>query len=349
MAPKWVGDGTVATCQCGVDIHSHVVPRDFPRYLPQPDLPGWPQMAPGDACHRHVMIDGKNYRTVSDRCWDTGRRLLDLDAMDLALQVISPMPELFAYWLDAAPGAELTRYVNDQIAAMVDQSAGRLAGLGGVPLQDMDRAVTELHRIMRIPGFAGVEIGSNINGRPIGAPEFRPFFAEAEALNAAVFVHAVRPAGMDRLVGPPQLQQALGYPTDVGLAAASVLTGQLLTHHPRLRIAFSHGGGTFGLLLPRLEQACAVFVPVGDTIGQSPTELARTMFYDALVFDGPTLARLVAQFGSSQIMLGTDYPFHFHDGTPVARMNDAIPDAATRQALLCDNAARFLGLSGERI
>ena len=77
---------------------------------------------------------------------------------------------------------------------------------------------------MAIQGFRGVEIGSNVNGRPVGAPEWRPFFAAAAALDAAVFVHAVRPAGMDRLIGPPPLQQALGYPTDIGLAAASVIT-----------------------------------------------------------------------------------------------------------------------------
>ena len=334
----------MTTCRCGVDVHAHVVPHDFPPYLPQPDLPGWPSMAPAHACHRHVMIDGKSYRTVSDRCWDVGRRLPDLDAMGLVLQVISPMPELFSYWLPDAPGAELTRYVNDQIAEMVTQSGGRLLGLAGVPLQNMDRAVAELQRVMAIPGFAGVEIGSNVNGRPIGAPELRPFFAEAEALGAAVFVHAVRPAGMDRLVGPPPLQQVLGYPTDVGLAAASVLTGNLMQHHPRLRIAFSHGGGTLTALLPRLEQACAVFPAVRDAAGGSPSEQARRLFYDALVFDGPTLARLVQQFGPTQIMIGTDYPFNFSDSTPLERILAAVPDPAQQLALMQGNARRFLAL-----
>lgn len=331
-------------CRCGIDVHAHVVPREFPRWLPQPDLPGWPAMAEAHACHRHVMIDGRTYRTVSDHCWDVGRRLPDLDAMGLALQAISPMPELFGYWLPAAPGALLATYVNDQIAEMLAQAGGRLAGLGGVPLQDLDRAVAELHRIMAIPGFAGVEIGSNVNGVPIGAPALRPFFAEAEALGAAVFVHAVRPAGMDRLVGPAPLQQALGYPTDVGLAAASVLTGNLLHHHPRLRIAFSHGGGTLGLLLPRLEQACSVFPAVRDAVVGSPTEQARRMFYDSLVFDGPTLAHLVAQFGATQVMVGTDYPFNFRETAPVDRVRAAIADPATQEALIRGNARRFLAL-----
>ena len=64
---------------------------------------------------------------------------------------------------------------------------------------------------------------------------------------------------MDRLVGPAPLQQVLAYPTDVGLAAASVLTGNLIHRYPKLRIAFSHGGGTLAMLLPRLQQAMSVF------------------------------------------------------------------------------------------
>lgn len=90
---------------------------------------------------------------------------------------------------------------------------------------------------------------------------------------------------MDRLVGPKQLQQALGYPTDVGLAAASVLTGGLLHRCPALRLAFSHGGGTLGLLLPRLMQARAVMDPLRTAI-TDPTAQARLLHENARRFLG---------------------------------------------------------------
>ena len=337
--------GKPMTCPCGIDVHAHVVPEHFPPYLAQPDLPGWPSMTAAHACHRHVMIDGKVYRTVSDRCWDAPARVADMPAMGLSLQVVSPMPELLSYWLSATAADELLRYINDTMAEMVAQSPGSLAALGAVPLQDMDRALDELHRVRTQLGFAGVEVGSNVNGRPIGAPEFDPFFAAAEALGAAVFVHAVRPAGMDRLVGPAPLQQALGYPTDVGLAAASVITGNVMQRHPQLRIGFSHGGGTLASLLPRLEQACGVFPKLQETMASSPTEQARRLFYDALVFDGPTLRHLMELFGDTQLMIGTDYPFNFHDRTPVARIEAAVADPAVRARLIHANACRFLDRS----
>lgn len=328
-------------CSCAVDTHAHVIPENFPRYLGASIPADWPSMAPAQACHRSVMISGKVYRTVSDKCWDTARRLADLDLMGLQLQAISPMPELLSYWMAPPDGAQLSRFLNEHIASMVAESDGRLTGLGMVPLQDLDLALAELRWLMQNPGFSGVEIGSNVNGVPMGDLCFDPFFEACEALGAAVFVHALRPTGMDRLVGPPPLQQVLAYPTDVGLAAASVLTTSLIERRPGLRIAFSHGGGTLALL-PRLEQACRVFPALKEGIAVSPTAQARKLFYDTLVFDAPTLQHLAAKFGASQLMVGTDYPFNFHDSAPVGSIRQAGFDAATADLLLYANAERFL-------
>jgi aminocarboxymuconate-semialdehyde decarboxylase len=332
-------------CYCGVDAHAHVIPEKFPRYLGSVIPADWPSMVPAHACHRSVMIAGKNYRTVSDKCWDTAKRLADLPGMGLTLQAVSPMPELLSYWMNPADAQQLLRYLNDQIAQMVDESSGQLVGLGAVPLQDLDLAIRELEYVVKTLGFAGVEVGSNINGRPIGAPEFDPFFEACEALSAAVFVHALRPAGMERLVGPAALQQVIAYPTDVGLAAASVLTSSLIERRPGLRMAFSHGGGTLATLLPRLQQGWSVFPALQESIAVSPAEQARKLFYDTLVFDTPTLQHLVTVFGDSQLMIGTDYPFNFHERTPVARIEAAGFSADAGERLIHRNAETFLGLS----
>ena len=333
-----------AGCCCGIDAHAHVVPEHFPRYLGSSVPADWPSMEAAHACHRNVMISGKVYRTVSDRCWDTAKRVADLPAMGLKLQVVSPMPELLSYWMPAPAAQQLLRYTNDAIARMAAESGGAIAGLGAVPLQDMDLALRELEYVVQTLGFAGVEVGSNINGAPIGAPQFDPFFEACEALGACVFVHALRPAGMERLVGPAPLQQVIAYPGDVGLAAASVITSNLTVRRPRLRIAFSHGGGTLASLLPRLQQGWDVFPALKDSITQSPREQASRLFYDSLVFDTPTLRHLVQAFGDTQLLVGTDYPFNFHDRTPVERIEAAGFGADTAARLTHRNAERFLGL-----
>lgn len=336
-----------AGCACGIDAHAHVVPENFPASIGSKTPADWPSMAAAQACHRNVMISGKVYRTVSDKCWDTGKRIADLAGMGLALQVVSPMPELLSYWMPPADAQQLLRFLNDQIAAMVDEGGGALAGLGAVPLQDVDAAIRELEYVVKVLGFPGVEVGSNVNGEPIGAARFDPFFQACEALGACVFVHAIRPAGMDRLVGPPALQQVLAYPGDVGLAAASVITSNLLVRRPKLRIAFSHGGGTLGLLLPRLQQGWGVFPALQEQVREAPTEQARRLFYDTLVFDTGALRYLADTFGASQLLVGTDYPFNFHDRTPVQRIEAAGFDAATTALMVHRNAERFLARQKE--
>ena len=76
-----------------IDVHTHVVPEKFPAYGGStPDIP-WPSMAPAHACHAHVMISGKVYRTVADGSWSVPRRIEGMEAMRVGRQVLSPMPE----------------------------------------------------------------------------------------------------------------------------------------------------------------------------------------------------------------------------------------------------------------
>lgn len=334
-------------CACGIDVHGHVVPELFPAYLGQRVPSPWPATAPAPdsagLCHRHVLVGGKHYRTVSEKCWSAPSRLADLRTMGLARQVVSPMPELLSYWLELADAQPLLRFLNEHTAALCAESDGRLLGLAAVPLQDSDAAIAELRHAIDTLELAGVELGSNVNGIAIGDPRFEPFFEACVALDVPVFVHALKPAGMERLVGPASLQQVLAYPTDVGLAAASVITGGLLQRLPKLRIGFSHGGGTFATLLPRLQQGWRVFPALAESIPLGPVEQARRLFFDMLVFDAPTLRHLVQTFGPSQLMVGTDHPFNFHERRPLERIAEAGFDRATAEALAFGNARRFLG------
>ena len=117
-----------------------------------------------------------------------------------------------------------------------------------------------------------------------------------------------------------------------------------MERHPKLRIGFSHGGGTLALLLPRLQQGWHTFPALKESVTASPAAQARQLYYDTLVFDEPTLKHLVATFGESQLMIGTDYPFNFHDRTPVERIRAAGFGESVQDQLLRGNAQTFLGL-----
>jgi aminocarboxymuconate-semialdehyde decarboxylase len=326
-----------------IDVHTHFVPEHLALRPNGAQENTWPSMAPAQSCcHRHVMIAGSVYRTVTDQCWDAPRRIEDMAPMGITHQVLSPMPELLSYWMPAKDAQVLLRDINEQMARLVAAHPDKFSALAAVPLQDVDMAIAELEYAKNTLHMAGVEIGSNINGRPIGAPEFDPFFAAAARLDMAVFVHAIRPAGMERLIGPPIFEQALGFPNEIGVAAASAITSNMLVRHPTLRIAFSHGGGSLAMLLPRLQHAWNAFPVLRETMQVAPDEQARRLFYDTLVYDKKALRYLVERFGAERLMVGTDYPFAILETDPLGRLVEAGFDAATVTRLRHDTAAHFL-------
>ena len=325
-----------------IDVHTHIVPENFPPYAGSGrDVP-WPSMAPAHACHRHVMISGKVYRTVADGSWSVPRRIEDMAAMRITRQAISPMPELLSYWLPLADAKVMVRYLNDQIAAMIAEAPQRFVGLGAVPLQDVDAAIRELEYCKSLK-FAGVEIASHVNGISIGDARFEPFFSAAEKQGAAIFVHALRPAGQDRVVGAFS-EQAVCFPGDIGLACASMITGGIGARHPKLRIAFSHGGGVMSILLARLVHAWNMVPKSKESLTESPAVTAKRFYYDELVFDPAAVRFVIGTFGESQIMIGTDYPFALGDMHPMKTLELAQVRGETLVAISSGNAKRFLGL-----
>jgi aminocarboxymuconate-semialdehyde decarboxylase len=326
-----------------IDIHTHIVPEKFPPYRGKGKEVPWPSMADAHTCHKHVMISGKLYRTVSDGSWSVPRRIEQMSEMRVTRQVLSPMPELLSYWLPLEDAKVLIRYLNERIAEMCAAAPERFVALGCVPLQDTDSAIAELQFVKNDLRFPGVEIASHVNGVSIGDARFEPFFAAAERLGAAIFVHALRPAGQERIVGAFP-EQAVCFPGDIALACASMITGGIASRHPKLRIAFSHGGGTMSILMPRLVHAWNMFPKAKESLQESPATIARRFYYDELVFEPRAIRFLVETFGERQILVGTDYPFALGDWTPMKTLETANLGAATLTAVTSTNARRFLGL-----
>jgi len=325
-----------------IDLHTHVVPEHFPKYSgPAPD-PGWPCMAHDGCGHAHVMISGKNFRTIGDVAWNTDKRATDMESMGVTRQVLSPMPELLSYWLPTSAAQPLLRHINEEIARTVAQDRSRFSGLGAVPLQDTDLAIRELEYLMGTLGLSGVEIAPNVNGVPIGDARFDAFFSAAERLGAAVFMHALRPAGKDRLIGPPLLEQVVAFPGEVGLGIASMMTGGMLERHADLRLAVSHGGGSFGLLLARMHDAWQKLTPMKEAMPQSPRHYARQLYYDTCVFDPTVLKFLIECFGDDRLIIGTDYPFGNHERDPLGLLERAGISGQVLERLCHENAERFL-------
>jgi aminocarboxymuconate-semialdehyde decarboxylase len=332
-----------------IDAHAHLLPRDYP-----PDAPEcFPRMEPVDGDTARTLVFGPMRFRARDVFFDAERRVAAMAASGVDAEVVSPMPPLLRYDLPAADGLALARHVNEFAAGLCSADPARLIGLGMVPLQDPDAAAAELAAVAEL-GLRGVEIASNVLGTPIGDERFLPFFAEAERLGMAVFVHAM-PSASSALPAPARGTYAVG--VEGAMAAASLITGGTAAKCPALRISFSHGAGGLAMMLPRAQYfwsgAWNEEPPVPERAimpddGPSPMEYARRFWYDSLVFDRRAIRYLVDLLGSDRLLVGSDFPAMPREEPAgrTLRSLDLPPDVL--EDITWHNAFRWLGITPVR-
>jgi aminocarboxymuconate-semialdehyde decarboxylase len=214
-----------------------------------------------------------------------------------------------------------------------------------VPLPHVDAAIDELERLVGVLGLAGVEIGGEIAGCELDDPSLRPFFAAAEALDVALFVHPTDGAGAIRRGGIPY-EFGLGMLSDTAMAAGALVFGGVLEAFPKLRICLAHGCGTFPWALPRMTRGASMapHAPSPKRVG----ELVRHLWADSLVFDPLHLPVLFERFGADHIVLGSDFPFYPPAwGASTAILHSGVEHGLCTAQQMADvlsgNAMRFLG------
>ena len=232
-----------------IDVHTHVVPPG----LPFGSFPGdlWP-CVDVDGDRAEVYTGAVHFRSVTSVAWDLERRAEEMAAHGVERQVLSPMPELFCYWADLVSAVAYTREMNGWLAEQVSVGGGRFEGFGIVPLQDPEASASMLADVVA-SGLRGVQIGSNVDGVPLHDARYAPFFAEAERLGLAVFVHAFHPHGFDTISGGPAAS-GVTFPNEIGFAASGLVAEGVLHRYPALRVCMSHGAGSLGLCLPRIDR-----------------------------------------------------------------------------------------------
>lgn len=326
-----------------VDVHSHVSPLNFPSAPNAEVAPRWPCMQCHSSTEATMLVGETPFRKLDARSWDVARRLEDMDRDLVDMQVLSPMPELLSYWLEPADAQILCDASNHLIADMVSAAPSRFRGLGSVPLQDPEAAARMLPRLKSQFGLLGVEIGSNINGKLLGSEEFEPFWASAEAENMAVFVHALHPLAAKTLPKPDIHFTGFAlFPVDTGMAAASLIMSGVLNRYPRLRIAFSHGGGTLGATLGRLQAGWSMTNGFEGRSAMSPFDQAKHFFYDTNVYHPDFLTYLATKMAPGQVLGGTDYPYVIMQKDPARWIRSiGLPEDVER-SICFEAASRFL-------
>ena len=327
-----------------IDIHTHIMPDRMPNWVAKFGYGEFIHLEHRN-CKACMMKGDKLFREVDANCFDAEVRLSEMDHTGVHQQVLSTIPVLFNYWAKPIDGYETSRFFNDHMAETVSRYPKRFIGLGTVPLQDVELAIREMERCVQELKFPGLQIGTNINQVNLGDPMFRPFFKRAESLGCALFIHPWE------MMGEQHIQQywlpwLVGMPAETTRAICSLIFSGVLESFPHLRIAFAHGGGSFPYTLGRIQHGFDVrpdLVAIHNAV--DPTQYLGRFWVDSLVHDPAALRFLVDRMGADKVCLGSDYPFPLGEAHPGKLIHEVYADSDMRDALLYQNAQRWLGFT----
>ncbi|MGM0863965.1 MAG: amidohydrolase family protein [Bacillota bacterium] len=325
-----------------VDFHTHIIPKDLPDFAEKYGGK-WPVLHQTCACGANILVEGKIFREVTDQVWSPKKRIQDMDREGVDIQVLSPIPVTFSYWANKDAALEMARIQNDFISKTVQENPSRFVGLGTVPMQDAATAVAEMDRCINELNLYGIEIGTNVNGENLDAPEFLEFFEMAEKWNVPLFIHPWETMAKDR-TPRHNFMYTIGMPSETALAAASLVWSGVIEKFPNLKICFAHGGGSFPYILPRLDQGWKVWPQLRLTT-HPPSHYVKNFYFDSLNYDSLNVNYLIDRFGHEKVMMGSDYPFLLRE-IPPGRVIDGMNELTDvqRRMILGENALRFLNI-----
>jgi aminocarboxymuconate-semialdehyde decarboxylase len=266
---------------------------------------------------RFARMDSRHVFSLDAELYDAKAKLAGLDRRGLDGAFISPGPMYFFYWLDADAGLEAAAVVNDGIAEMAAQDPERLFGMGTLPMQDPDAAVTELERIVKTHGFRAIEIGTEVGQEQIADPRFRKILRRAQELKVFLFAHPFSFTPLCSGLGKYHLNNLIGNPLASTIMAANLMFSGTLDELPELRICLAHGGGFLPYQIGRFAHGHRVRGDVRADTPSSPYDLLRRFYFDALTHDARALRYLIDLVGADRVCLGTDAPYDMAEDHPL--------------------------------
>lgn len=296
-----------------IDMHSHILPERLPRFADKFGYGDFIHLQPREDGAADMMKGDAYFRTIQPNCWDPALRMDEYARNHTQVQVVCTIPVMFSYWAKGKDCLELSRFLNDDIAALVEKHPQHYIGLGTIPMQDTELAIKELRRLKEELNIPGIQIGSNINDLNLNEEQFFPIFEACEALGLAVMVHPWNMMGMKNM-SRYWLPWLVGMPGETSRAMCSMIFGGVFERLPNLRVCFSHAGGSFFGTIGRIEHGynCRPDLVAIDN-DRNPREYIGKFWVDCITHDPKALEVILDYQGSKRVCLGSDYPFPLGD------------------------------------
>jgi len=325
-----------------VDFHTHFVPGGFVDVLAAQGTRWGFSVEDGGAGRTSIhlpsaagyLIAGPMVVTASHRDLSVRREAMRDRGIDV--QVLSAPTYLFRYDLPNEAAEGYVRAFNEALIADVGQGGGAYIGLGLLPLQDPDAAVREVERLAGEPGILGVAVGTRLGERDLDHPALRPVREALERYRMPVLVHPNHTDGAGRMQ-EQLLTHLVGLPGETALAAARLILQGCLDETPELRLCLAHAGGSFAMLLGRIEAAFHR-MEIGARCLEPPAHYVEHLLVDSVAHGGPAARLVLEVFGPSRIVLGSDYPAKTGLDDPLSALRSLGLDAADEQRIRGGNA-----------
>lgn len=301
---------------------------------------------------------GKRLRSVR-KLFDLDERFREMDTLGDYRQVISlPNPAIE----DIAPpavGLDLARIANDAMADLCRKHPERFpAFAAALCLTDIEGSLTEARRAIDTLGGRGVQIFTNVAGRPLDDPSFRPVFDLMAHYDLPVWLHPVRTAAMTDYPAEPksrfEMWWCFGWPYDTSVAMARLVFSGLFDRHPSMKIITHHCGGMIPYFDGRVGAGLEVlgsrtsdedYSQILPSLKRPHLEYFRGFYADTAMFGGQHGVRCGYEFfGADRLVFATDAPLG--PIKPTIEVVDRLGlDEANLRKIKSGNAARLLNMA----
>jgi len=286
------------------DLHTHFYTEEFFKTIR--DLPSEFSFGTSSSGQTIITYRGARFFGVTPAMTDVSKRIEDMDRVGIDVEVVSlSTPNVF--FTDAEHQPAVARMMNDSYAELIARYPKRFKGFASIPMDAPDAALDELHRAIDTLKLNGVVLLSNIGGKALTSPEYRPFFEEANRMKLCIFLHPMIPAQSDAfreyVLGP-----IIGFPFDTSLAVARMCYDGMFEELPDIRWIIGHLGGAIPNLMERMDNGFRDFADCRVKIDKLPSVYLKRLYYDTVSFSPYTLKMVRDMVGAEHMVMGSDYP-----------------------------------------
>lgn len=298
--------------------------------------------------------------------WDLDRRRRMMKRFPGYRQVLTLSMPPIEFLAGPEESPALARLANDGMAEIVARYPDEFpAFVASLPMNNVPAALQEMDRAIGSLGAKGVQIFTNVNGRPLDEPEFYPVFERmVKKHDLPIWVHPARTAKFadypTETKSKYEIWWAFGWPYETSAFMARMVFSGMLDRLPKLRIITHH----LGAMAPFFDKRVGYgwdqlgsrtsdedYESLLKRMAKRPVDYFRMFYGDTSVNGSASAIRCGLDFfGPKHVLFGTDCPFDPQGGPLFIRESIKAIDSlrlkrSDRDGVYFGNALRMLRLA----